>query len=141
MRKSVRFILAALLLLSPAAVRAQAGEADAAAIRQVIELQIDAFRRDDGPAAYGFATRTIQEKFGNPQIFLEMVRTGYAPVYRPRTVEFRELEVSEGRLIQKVFVIGPDGQPAMALYEMQQQPDGSWRINGCWLTKADDQSV
>jgi hypothetical protein len=32
-------------------------------------------------------------------------------------------------------VIGPDGQPALALYAMERQPDGSWRIAGCTLTR------
>ena len=41
----------------------------------------------------------------------------------------------------EVYVVGPDGKPALAVYEMQRQPDGSWRINGCWLTPAPDQNV
>jgi hypothetical protein len=44
-------------------------------------------------------------------------------------------------LLQEVYVVGPDGNPVLAIYEMQRQPDGSWRINGCWLTRAPDQSV
>ncbi len=120
---------------------AQTSDADQAAIRQVIQSQISAFQKDDGPTAYGYASPTIQEKFVNPDIFLQMVKTGYAAVYHPREVEFRELKVENGRLLQEVYVVGPDGSPALAIYEMQRQPDGSWRINGCWLTRAPDQSV
>ncbi len=120
---------------------AQTSDADQAAIRQVIQSQISAFQKDDGPTAYGYASPTIQEKFVNPDIFLQMVKTGYAAVYHPREVEFRELKVESGRLLQEVYVVGPDGSPALAIYEMQRQPDGSWRINGCWLTRAPDQSV
>lgn len=120
---------------------AQTSDADQAAIRQVIQSQISAFQEDDGPTAYGYASPTIQEKFVNPDIFLEMVKTGYPAVYHPREVEFRELKVENGRLLQEVYVVGPDGNPALAIYEMQRQPDGSWRINGCWLTRAPDQSV
>ena len=120
---------------------AQTSDADQAAIRQVIQSQIAAFQRDDGPTAYGYASPTIQAKFVNPDIFLEMVKTGYPAVYHPREVEFRELKVESGRLLQEVYVVGPDGNPALAIYEMQRQPDGSWRINGCWLTRAPDQSV
>jgi hypothetical protein len=136
--------LAGLLVLlagvaGPAA--GQTSDTDAAAIRQVIEYQMAAFRQDDGAGAYAFASPMIQQKFGNADIFMEMVRTGYPAVYRPREVEFRELKLENGRLLQEVFVIGPDGSPALAIYEMQRQPDGSWRINGCWLTRAPDQSV
>ena len=33
----------------------------------------------------------------------------------------------------KVFLVGPDGKSYVALYTLQRQPDGSWRINGCTL--------
>jgi ketosteroid isomerase-like protein len=132
----------ALLLLSAAPVAAQeVAPADGQAIRQVIQSQLDAFRRDDAGGAYAFASPNIQKMFQTPEIFMDMVRGGYQPVYRPREVEFRELGDVNGRLIQDVFLIGPDGQPVIARYEMQKQPDGSWRINGCYLTKAQDQSV
>ncbi len=137
-------LLGILLVLAVLAIRpagAQTSDADQAAIRQVIQSQMAAFQKDDGPTAYGYASPAIQEKFVNPDIFLEMVKTGYPAVYHPREVEFRELKVESGRLLQEVFVVGPDGNPALAIYEMQRQPDGSWRINGCRLTRAPDQSV
>ena len=117
------------------------GETDRGAIRAVIESQLAAFRRDDGAAAFAFASPTIQQMFLNPDVFMEMVRSGYRPVYRPLEVEFRELVSEGGELVQRVFLVGPDGAPAMALYFMQRQPDGTWRINGCVLAKAPDESV
>lgn len=133
-------LLAGLLVGVVGQAAAQDG-ADRTAIRQVIESQLAAFQKDDAAGAYGFASPTIQEKFVNADIFMEMVKAGYPAVYRPREVEFRDLRSEAGRWYQDLFLIGPDGNPAMAIYEMQQQPDGSWRINGCRLTKAPDQSV
>ena len=77
-----------LLVVLAAPAPSPAAEADAAAIRQVVEAQLAAFQRDDGVAAFGYASPSIQEQFNNPDVFMEMVRTGYAPVYRPREVEF-----------------------------------------------------
>lgn len=134
-------VLAILTVMTLGSARAQMNESDQAAIRQVIESQLSAFQRDDASGAYSYATPMIQEKFGNAEFFLEMVRTGYSAVYRPREVEFRDLTQEDGILIQQVFVVGPDGKPVLALYEMQRQPDGSWRINGCYFTTAPDQSV
>jgi len=134
-------ILTVLVVFAIGQAVAQTSDADRAAIRQVIQSQIAAFQKDDGPTAYGYASPTIQEKFINPEVFLEMVKTGYPAVYHPRQVEFRDLKVENGRLLQEVYVIGPDGKPALAIYEMQRQPDGSWRINGCWLTSVPDQNV
>ena len=117
------------------------GAADAAAIRAVISHQLGAFLRDDSAAAYGDASPTIQSIFHDPATFMDMVRTGYQSVYRARGVEFRDLGMMEGRLVQQVTMTGPDGIPVLALYSMQKQPDGSWKINGCSIARAPDQGV
>jgi hypothetical protein len=115
--------------------------ADANAIHQVIENQIDAFRHDDGATAFGFASPSIQEKFGDPGHFMAMVKTGYPQVYRPKSVEFEDLSVEDVGPVQNVRVVGPDGVPVLMIYLMQKQPDGSWRINGVYMTQVPDQSV
>ena len=115
---------------------ARAGEptaADRAAIRGVIQQQIEAFRRDDGEAAFGFASPAIRGMFGASDVFMDMVRSGYRPVYRPQTFEFGALVTLDGKPAQKVDIVGPDGRPVVAVYVMTQLPDGSWRIDGCYL--------
>jgi hypothetical protein len=135
----VRFLAFLGLLLGfalPAA--AQVSPADREAIRDVIQGQVEAFRRDDGEAAFGFASPAIRGMFGSADMFMDMVRQGYQPVYRPRAFEFREIVTLHGMPTQKVHVIGPDGRPVTALYPMAQQPDGSWRIEGCYLQAPED---
>ena len=45
----------------------------------------------------------------------------------------------EGSTIQQeVLFVGPDGKPVIAVYTMQQQTDGSWKINGVYLITAPD---
>jgi len=39
--------------------------------------------------------------------------------------------------VQHVELTGPDGAAAEALYFMERESDGSWRIDGCMLTKPD----
>jgi uncharacterized protein DUF4864 len=138
-------LLALLLFLSfLATARAQdasPGPADATAIRGVISAQLSAFQHDDGNAAYSYASPTIQTLFHDPDTFMQMVRTGYQPVYRAHDVEFRDLGPIEGRLVQQVYMVGPDGVAVIADYAMQKQPDGSWKINGCSIEKAPDQGV
>jgi hypothetical protein len=112
--------------------------ADRAAIRDVIQGQVEAFRRDDGAAAFGYASPTIQGMFGHSDTFMDMVRQGYRPVYRPQVFDFREIVELHGELAQKVHVVGPDGRPVTAVYPMTQLPDGSWRINGCYLLAPDE---
>lgn len=114
---------------------------DRAAIQAIITDQIAAFRRDDGTSAFGLASPMIQSMFQSPETFMEMVRGGYQPVYRPREVTFKDMIDFRGQPTQTVLVFGPDGVPVMALYQMQRQPDGSWLINGCTLLKIEDKSV
>ncbi|HVZ00656.1 MAG TPA: DUF4864 domain-containing protein [Dongiaceae bacterium] len=114
---------------------------DQTAIRHVIEAQLAAFQRDDGAEAFGYATPSIQQKFGDAANFMAMVKGGYPAVYRPRSVTFDQLVDTEFGPDQILQVIGPDGRAYTAHYIMQKQPNGSWMINGCYLTRGDDQSV
>ena len=114
---------------------------DQQAIRQVIQAQLDAFQHDDGAKAFGFASPVLQEKFGDSATFMQMVKQGYTPVYRPRSVAFEKLVDTQQGPDQIVRLVGPDGLTYAAHYLMQKQPDGSWMINGCYLTKLEDQSV
>ncbi|MEZ5832109.1 MAG: DUF4864 domain-containing protein [Dongiaceae bacterium] len=139
-----RFALIAVFLLT-SAVLARADDsvapADGTAIRQVIQSQMNAFKVDDWDAAFGYAAPSIQAKFQSPQIFSQMVTQAYQPVYRPRSVEFRELKDSAFGPTQEVLVIGPDGISYLAYYTMERQADGSWRISGCYLVRMEDQNV
>jgi hypothetical protein len=114
---------------------------DQQAIRQVIQAQLDAFQHDDGAKAFGFASPVLQEKFGDPATFMQMVKQGYAPVYRPRSVAFEKLVDTQQGPDQILRLVGPDGLTYAAHYLMQKQPDGSWVISGCYLTRLEDQSV
>jgi len=109
------------------------GSADRGAIRGVISDQMAAFKRDDAEAAFGFAAPNIHALFPSAETFMAMVRQGYQPVYRPSQVQFGALVRLDGQLTQLVHVVGPDGVPQLALYFMERQSDGHWRITGCML--------
>ena len=144
MTTRIAALVAIVLLFLPGLGRAAEtlSDADRVAIRQVIQSQLDAFKRDDGAAAYAFASPLIQQKFGTAEHFMTMVRTAYPAVYRPKAVEFRELASSDDMgVMQKVFFVGPDGAGVLAFYQMERQPDGSWKISGCFVTTAPDTSV
>ncbi|HYX00510.1 MAG TPA: DUF4864 domain-containing protein [Reyranella sp.] len=132
---AMRWVLLIGLLLGWAVVaHAQdVSPADRAAIRDVIRSQVEAFHRDDGKAAFGYASPGIRQLFGSADTFMDMVRQGYQPVYRPRTFDFAEIVTLHGQVTQKVRVVGPDGRRVNAFYPMTQLPDGSWRIDGCYL--------
>lgn len=110
------------------------------AILGTIQAQLDAFRRDDGTAAFSYASPDLRRLFRTPENFMAMVRSGYRPVYRPRSVEFLDTRLVEGRTMQAVRYVGPTGEAVIALYTMEQQPDGSWRIAAVRLIRSGELS-
>lgn len=121
-------------LLSFAALADPISATDRAEFQRIITAQITAFRADDGLAAYDFAAPVVQKLFATPEIFMAMVKQGYRPVYRPESFTFTETLLDPmGRPSQKMKVVGPDGKTYIALYTMEKQPDGTWRIAGCTL--------
>ncbi len=118
-----------------ATVLARAGD-DVAAARSVIQAQQEAFSRDDDATAYTFAAPALRSYFRTPEKFMYMVRNGYAPVYRHRSFEFAEADIVDGKIRQLVHIIDADGVAWEALYTLEQEADGSYKISACVLTKA-----
>ncbi|MET0708430.1 MAG: DUF4864 domain-containing protein, partial [Tardiphaga sp.] len=106
---------------------------DVAAAQNVIRSQEQALGRDDAAAAYSHAAPVLQRMFGDPDTFMNMVRNGYAPVYRHKSFEFGEARSADGRIEQDVRIVDTAGVPWDALYILEPQADGSFKIIGCTL--------
>jgi len=105
--------------------------ADARAVRTVIEAQLAAFADDDGQRAFSYAAPSIRQMFGSPDRFMAMVRGSYPVVYRPSAVVFLQPARVEGQLVQGVHLTDASGALWLAVYQLERQPDKSWRISGC----------
>lgn len=116
-------------------------DSDRSAGRDAIAGQIEALRRDDGPAAFAFASPGIQGLFGTAEAFLDMVRRQYAPVHRPRDFAFGDTrDVADG-FEQAVAIRDAAGAEWDAVYTFERGPDGIWRISGCRLVKRPGEAV
>ena len=121
-------------LMSVSALADPISATDKAEFQRIITAQITAFKADDGLAAYDFAAPVVRKIFPTPEIFMAMVKQGYPQVYRPQSFSFTEALLDpNGRPAQKMTVVGPDGKTYIALYSMEKQPDGTWRIAACTL--------
>jgi Domain of unknown function (DUF4864) len=123
-----------LLVVLPQATFAFSDE-DRAASRAIIERQIEAFREDDGATAFGFASPALQGIFRDPDNFMAMVRNGYQPVYRPRNFAFGNITETESGLTATLSIEDAEGHAWTAIYTLEKQPDGSWRISSCRLER------
>ena len=127
-----RFTIAALALLVSTA--AWSGEAEIKAAQSSIQSQIEAFRAGDNARAYEFAAPTIRQIFPTLDRFMSMITGAYQPVWKPQSFSFgRSEELNTTTIAQQVLLVGPDGKNYEALYTLELQPDGTWRITGVSL--------
>jgi hypothetical protein len=131
MRAVALLFIGLIALTSPAA-----AADDVAAAQGVIRAQEQAFARDDAIAAYAYAAPTIHELFPRADIFMTMVQSQYAPVYRHKVFEFGESRAEGNVIAQRVHIIDANGEAWEALYTLEQRADGSFEITGCTLLKA-----
>jgi hypothetical protein len=129
---------ATFLAAQPAARTQAAGAADAslgaaewAAIQRIIGEQLAALRSGDAVRAFSFASAGIRDQFDDAPTFLLMVRERYGALLTARYTEFLEGAVVEGHTIQPLRLVMSDGTVLVALYEMQRDERGGWRIAGC----------
>ena len=125
-------LIAAILLALTSPARAD----DVGAAQDVIRAQEQAFGRDDAAGAYSYAAPAIQQIFPQADIFMSMVQSKYAPVYRHRSFEFGAAQSDGGRIAQRVHIGDANGEAWEALYTLERQADGSLKITGCALLKA-----
>jgi Domain of unknown function (DUF4864) len=132
------FIMLALLFAAPNMASAD----DKSSIQSVIESQLNAFAADNGEQAYSHAAPIVKQAFPTADIFMTMVKRGYAPVYRNTGRVYGDVFTdSIGRPAMRVVLTGQDGKRYEAIYSMQQQPDGSWQIAGCSIIPIQAQEV
>ncbi len=128
------WVIGGLLLVGGPSKTLAAG--DSAAFQSMIKNQMNAFRSGDAETAFSFASNDLRRRYQSPGVFMEMVKQGYPPVYRPQSVTFGAMRDTGSGPVQEVYVTGPKGDNWLALYSFEQQEDGSWRISGCYLTKS-----
>lgn len=115
-----------------------AARADAASeIQSVITDQLKAFNADDGTRAYGHAADIIKQIFPSQDIFMEMVRTGYPPVYRAKEWSFAEPTPLENGYSQIVRLTDEQDKQWNALYTLERDKTGTWKITGCRILRSE----
>lgn len=148
--RSLALALAAMMLGLPLAAPARAAPASAdsvladaewQAIKGTISDQLAALKAGNAGKAFAHASPSIRQQFGTAADFLAMVRTGYGALIAARYTEFLEGAVIEGNVIQPLRLVAPDNSVRVALYTMQKQPDGRWKISGCVLAPSTVQAA
>lgn len=139
--RSLRHVLSALAGLIMA-FSAMAGETEVKSAQKSIDGQLRAFQQDNGALAYSFAAPNITRMYPTPEAFMGMVTNGYPPVRKPQSFSFgKSQETGPTSIVQQVMIVGSDGKDYEAVYMLELQPDGVYRIISCSLRAAASTSV
>lgn len=131
-------VIMSLLIAGPA----WAGDAEIRAAQGSISGQLRAFRAGDDATAYGLAAPNVKRIFPTLEAIMGMVTGGYRPVHKPQSFDFgKSQELSATSIIQQVIIVGADGKDYEAVYTLELQPDGVWRITGVSLRASNSLST
>lgn len=131
-----------LLILGLSLVAPARSASDQDQIKTVIESQLNAFAIDNGAEALSYAAPLVKQIFQTPEQFMAMVKQGYQPVYRNSNRIFGDVfKDGLGRPAMRVVLTGADGKRYEALYAMEKQNDGLWKIAGCVILAIPAQEV
>lgn len=109
------------------------GQDDAAPWQATVSGQIEAFRAEDGAGALAFAGKSFRTQFeGQPEAFYAViVASGYAPIAESRSHSFGNFNrLSDTSVLQVVKFVGNDQNLHEAVYELIDEPDEGWRVQG-----------
>jgi len=126
-RRSLAGLVCAAALVVGVAEAQLPGEVSAAST--TVMRQLEAFRRGDFDAAYGFASTSIKEIFDRPT-FEIMVRRGYPEIAQSTSAVVTGGDVgADGHVHVRLTIHGANGRSVDAVYDMVQE-GSDWRIDG-----------
>jgi len=101
-------------------------------VREVVQLQLQAFSADDAGKAFALADPGIRNKFGDAEEFMAMVRAHYPMVHRPASVMYLKPETDGDMAFQKLRLTDTSGGAWLVTYLLARQKDGKrWLISAC----------
>lgn len=98
-------------------------------VKAVVADQLEAFQREDFPAAYAFAAAGIRQQFRLP-VYERMIRRGYAPLLKHERAEPGVVRDDGAAMaFLPVIVHDRDGKIVRYRYHLLRE-DGVWRVSG-----------
>lgn len=90
--------------------------ADAIAINEVVQSQLEALSNDDAASAFELTTQEKRMLIGTPDNFLRLIKEEYNPIYRYQRVILSRPEVVDGDAIQLARVTDGNSRVWVAVF-------------------------
>ncbi len=113
----------------------------AQAVTQVVQSQLSAFAEGDAEKAFSLATAATQSLAGTPGELMRVIKHRFAPIYRHRQALFSEPEIIGTHGLQVVQLIDHDNLVWIAIYQVEHEADGTWKVDGCQLFETNNLST
>ncbi len=107
----------------------------------VVENQIKAFHQGAHEKAFSYASPSMQVFFRDVENFIRMVKRGYNPIYAAKNWAFGRSRTDGEKIHHEVLIAGPKGKEWVALYSLQKQDNGDWKIISVQLLKSQAKST
>lgn len=109
-------------------------EQDAAAIREVVRAQLQAFRAKDGRRAWELSSSSIQATFPDGDAVMALIGERYPAFLQPKQVSFGEfVSVPEGIGLRVTLSFPGRRHGVEALFLVVREPERGWRVHGAVL--------
>lgn len=108
---------------------------DAEQVQRIVVAQIQALAENDAERMFETTTPAVREAIGSSGRFLAMMRGAYPMVYQPSAVTFHKVAAGPGGAWQLVEITDSEEQSWLGVFALERQPDKSWRISGCLMTR------
>ncbi|MDQ9171671.1 DUF4864 domain-containing protein [Oxalobacteraceae bacterium R-40] len=136
------FLLSFILGLAVGHAAAQEAHGSVAqAVTQVVRSQLNAFAEDDAETAFKLSTASTRQLIGTPDGLLSVIKHKFTPIYRHRKAMFSEPEIINRSALQIVHLTDADNLVWIAIYQVEQEADGIWRVDGCQLFETRSMSI
>jgi hypothetical protein len=133
----MRILLAMTMLL--ATLFPALGQEDATPWQDAVTGQIQALRDGDAETALSFAAEGFRTQFeGEAERFYEAIMNlGYTPIAASRSHSFGEFnKVGDTTVVQIVKFIGTDQGLYEAVYQLSNEGENGWHVQGVMLRKS-----
>lgn len=100
------------------------------ATQAVIKDQLSAFQTGDHDRAFSHAAPSIKKMFRSTENFIRMVESGYNALYASDGYFFARNRTDGTTIFQEVIATDQSGKQWQAIYSLQLQDNGSWKITG-----------
>jgi hypothetical protein len=117
------------------------GDNDRLAIKDAVRDQLRALATLKAGDAFAQLAPSTQKYFGEPDTFLLQIAENVAPILSTKKFAFIGVGRDETSVFQEVLITDEAGLKWMANFQVQRQPDGSWRVSGCVVDVARGQAA